>query len=228
MSGSLASSSQCIIIENDSSSEYVHRTKIDASHSQFAYAWRSMQDARTYLVVCSRCPRVPPFCPPTSMAHLFRHTGALTLCAILCFSAPPALAHTEASLCDRRQDIAEQCAEAHDCVTRPEVSEHIGYCKGDIENISFAMCDQRRGDEDCATGDVCLLGTIDPHIGVCSTPFAPFDPEEEEPPMDEETLVEDDPTCQSVPSHTPANPVWPGVLALLGCAGLLWKGRHRS
>ncbi len=77
-----------------------------------------------------------------------------------------AYAHGEAVLCDAQGDLVEQCGEAHACVTDPEVSESIGYCKADTEEISFVLCD--RSAPSCGPNEVCKIGTIDPNIGVCS------------------------------------------------------------
>ena len=79
-----------------------------------------------------------------------------------------ALAHGEAVLCDVQGDIVEQCGEAHDCVTDPEVSEAIGYCKAEAEDISFTLCDRGAESPTCMMDEVCKIGTIDPNIGVCA------------------------------------------------------------
>lgn len=153
--------------------------------------------------------------------RLFAMTFVLTIMMSI-----PSFAHTNAELCNTSQNIATQCADAHDCITRAEVSKLIGYCKGNGETIDFAMCDQRRNNEDCATGDRCLIGTIDPHIGVCVTSPSPepLDPPPEEP-MEQELPDKDDPTCQSAPIHSPTHShiLW---LGLLGGLVLVRRMRH--
>lgn len=148
---------------------------------------------------------------------------AMTFALIIMMASTQSVAHTNAELCDTRQDIVMQCADAHDCITRAEVSEFIGYCKGDGETIEFAMCDQRRNNEDCATGDRCLIGTLDPHIGVCVTNPSPepLDPPPEEP-MEQELPDKDEPTCQSAPIHSPT----PSHILWLGLLGGLVLGRR--
>ena len=76
--------------------------------------------------------------------------------------------HGDAVLWDAREDIIEQCGEVHECVTDPEVSEAIGYCKADTEDISFTLCDRGASESPCGEGEVCKIGTIDPEIGVCA------------------------------------------------------------
>ena len=76
--------------------------------------------------------------------------------------------HGQADLCDRQQDLIEQCGEFHDCVVNEQVSPHIGFCKAEFEDISFTLCDRSSEMVPCPTGEICKIGTIDPNIGVCS------------------------------------------------------------
>ena len=90
---------------------------------------------------------------------------AMLSTGLLCAEA---LAHGEAVLCDATGDLVEQCGEFHECVTDPEVSDVIGYCKAETEDISFTLCDRDATESRCAEGEVCKIGTIDPQIGVCA------------------------------------------------------------
>ena len=93
----------------------------------------------------------------------------VVVCAILSLtSLKSAHAHGEAVLCDATLDLVEQCGEEHDCVTNPEVSETIGYCKAETEDISFTICDRSAEVSICESGEVCKIGTIDPNIGACA------------------------------------------------------------
>jgi|GEM_PF-3312307 len=100
----------------------------------------------------------------------------LTLLWVLISSPQVAQAHGDAVLCDAQGDLIEQCGETHECVTDPEVSESIGYCKAEGEDISFTLCDREASESTCGEGEVCKIGTIDPRIGVCAevtaTPIA--------------------------------------------------------
>ena len=88
--------------------------------------------------------------------------------------------HGEAVLCDNREDLIIQCGDFHDCIIDEEVSEFIGYCKAMAEEIMFTLCDRQLEGMGCELGEVCKIGTIDPHIGVCMPipNFTPPSPEE--------------------------------------------------
>ena len=102
---------------------------------------------------------------------VFLFTGLSMLCGI----PSEGWSHGEAVLCDNREDLIIQCGDFHECITNEDVSEFIGYCKAMAEEIMFTLCDRRLEGMGCEVGEVCKIGTIDPHIGVCM-PIPNFNP----------------------------------------------------
>lgn len=146
-----------------------------------------------------------------------RILSSLTLCFLILIPSL-ALAHGEAVLCDNREELVAQCGEDHACVTDPAVSEFIGYCKANAENIAFTLCDHAADDPGCASDEVCKIGTIDPHIGVCAQVTSTEDTAHEHA-HDES---EDEGGCQSAPGSRPSS-----SLSLFGLAALLGAWRLR-
>lgn len=91
---------------------------------------------------------------------------ALALVALLSLSAPAsALAHGLPELCVKANGDEAECGQDHTCEIFPEVSAEIGVCQE--ATTAYHTCDMRRGDEDCAGGQVCKIGAVDPNIGAC-------------------------------------------------------------
>lgn len=74
-------------------------------------------------------------------------------------------AHGLPTLCVKANDEVEECGQGHACEVFAEVSTEIGVCQE--TNTAYRTCDMRRGDEDCAGGQECKIGTVDPNIGAC-------------------------------------------------------------
>ena len=102
-------------------------------------------------------------------------------------------AHGQADLCDRRENLIEQCGEFHNCIVDELVSPNIGYCKAEFEDLDFTMCNRHSEEVPCPVGEVCKIGTIDPNIGVCS-PLSTT-----HPMMVDEELTMSESGCQSQP-----------------------------
>ena len=156
----------------------------------------------------------------------------LVLGLMLCHSSA-AFAHGEAVLCDHQRDLVEQCGEVHECVTDPEVSEVIGYCKADTEDISFTLCDRSAEESPCASGEVCKIGTIDPQIGVCAEVVTEMDSgnsdEEDHSGHDHGDHDHGDHDhsegCQSSSSSSPTTPI---ALLIMIISGGIIRSRRSS
>lgn len=99
--------------------------------------------------------------------HFVRNNHLLVLFTLL-FQPHTGFTHGQADLCDRREDLIEQCGEFHDCLVDEHISPHIGFCKAEFEEIHFIMCDRGSDMVQCPMGEICKIGIIDPSIGVCS------------------------------------------------------------
>ena len=119
-----------------------------------------------------------------------------------------ALAHGTPTLCVKANDEAQECGQDHTCEVFAQVSTEIGVCQE--ANTAYRTCDKRRGDEDCAGGQECKIGTVDPNIGACIG--------------DEEAVHGDgDSSCQSVRGQgAPAT----GLLFMI-VAGVCFARRRR-
>lgn len=89
----------------------------------------------------------------------------LSLVALTLFVPASTFAHGTATLCVKANDEVQECGEGHTCEIFAQVSTEIGVCQE--ANTAYRTCDKRRGDEDCAGGQECKIGTVDPHIGAC-------------------------------------------------------------
>lgn len=155
----------------------------------------------------------------------------------IALSASNLWAHGEAVLCDNRLDLVEQCGEVHDCVIDSAVSEHIGYCKAEAEDISFVICDREAEVSTCDEGEVCKIGTIDSQIGVCAELEEPMETDDHDDHDheghddhdhgDHDDHDHDHGGCQSDP-HSPSSFSLISLISLIILLGLTLTRRRRQ
>ena len=156
----------------------------------------------------------------------------LTLTLAMLAPSASAPAHTLAELCDASEDIIAQCGDLHECVTNPDVDTDIGYCAAPEEGLDFTLCD-RRAPVTCGPKQLCRIGTIDPHIGVCDVdPFAGIIVEDQgddptvNPTEGEGDEAPEEPGCAAAASgSSPASTPLALIAVLLG--GAARRGQRR-
>lgn len=152
--------------------------------------------------------------------HHLHHLHLLSLGLLVCLFVGTPLtgyAHGEVDLCDRGEDLIVQCGEFHDCVVDEMVSSEIGYCKAEFEDLFFAMCDRRVEGMGCEVGEICKIGIIDAHIGVCMNLSGTYPTANETMDQDDQGMS-DESGCQSPSSlSSRTQSIWSVLLLLTLC-----------